>query len=770
MLSIPINVLAFRNVATCKKIVNNVATKIKDHVKSIIDHFSKSGLKGNIKACRVQAKKIATSLRRLSSFVLATGDGNESNETNGILRVQVTSGLWNESHPSIASLGNGKYFLAYESDESGVYGKEIFFTYSTDNGKSWSEVKYFGLEGNQTYPQVDFFERGNGIGTCLSDYIYYKDEETGYEYEDFNRSHVYLLEFSNPLDYRTWEVWFLGLWYLYDEEYGYEYKIENISAISLVLHGNNEGMISLVADAYNITSTRWEVVQGPIICHTNNYQGGYWDIIWFEEIKFPCSMVAETFDATNKGMFVTYQMKNNNSSKILCLYSKAGDVYNWTLHNLSMSGKNLTSPSVTMKDGKIYVAVESDDGVEKDIILYESSDGENWTSYNISARLSVSERYPVLYSNSTHLVCIYYNESKDIYLTTSTDGRNWSSVFDVNNGTGTVVDDSQTADIADSKHIVWTDSRSGNKDIWIAILGEKEEEKGKPKLGIVDIKLESGEDTSALNVINITYSNTGDKNATMVQLFITSLCIIDGEPTSVNITENPTYIPFIPKNTVNYIRLQWFTVEPLWKWILQYFMKEFLGRGEYPPIVEYRNITGIIVQLGPCLESNQSVTDSLPVTSEEIFGNLSWHPAIISTTTPKAGQIFNVTILSQNGEPVSNAVVIWPTTSTSLHILIRYFAIVPLTEIFIKILNSKIWKLPIKFRYKLILSLLVLLRPKVAVKTLTAIASFLASCIYIADQEGKIQLKAPSALTSMPLIVFSYKYRCFGIETVTVET
>jgi len=765
MLSMPINALAFRNVATCKKIVNNVAIKIKDRVKSIMNHFSKSGLKGNIRACRVQAKRIASPLKRLSPFVLAAGDGNESNETQGILRVQVTLGLGNESHPSIASLDNGKYFLAYESDGFGIYGKEIFFTYSTDNGKSWSETEYFGFEGNQTYPQVDFFERGNGIGTCLSDYIYYNG------HKDFNRSHLYILNLLDPSDSSTWSYWPFDLWSLGEDEY----KIENISAISLDLRGNNEILISLIGDVYNKTAKKWEVVKGPIICYTNEYSYdsemlSLW-FTWFSEENYlPCYVTSASFDKEGKSMVITYQERNSTLSEILCLYSKTGDIGNWTSYNLSLSEKNLSSPSVTIKDGKIYLAVESDNDVDKDIILYESSGGENWTSYNISARPGISEIYPVLYSNSTHLVCIYYNESKDIYLTASPDGKNWSTVFDVNNGTGTVVGEYHTADIADSKHIVWTDNRSGNKDIWIAILGEKEEKKGKPDLEIVNIKLESSGDADALDMINITYSNRGDENATMVQLFITSLCMINGKPKFVNITEEPSYIPLIPKNTTRCIRLQWFTVEPLWRWIVEYLKKELLDKSEYPPIVKYMNISSIIVQLGPCLESNETKTKSITVTWDEIFGDLIWHLALISTEPVKAGEFFNVTVLTQNGEPVSNAIVIWPKASTPSHQIMRWFTIVPAFRILSKILNAKVWKLPIKFKYKLILSLLVILRPKVAIKTLSAIALFLASSVYITDQNGKIQLKAPNTSVSIPLIVFSYKYRCFGIETVTVES
>ena len=371
------------------------------------------------------------------------------------------------------------------------------------------------------------------------------------------------------------------------------------------------------------------------------------------------------------------------------------------------------------------------------------------------------------------MICVYYNESKDIYLRTSPDGKNWSNAFDINNGTGTVAEEYQTADIADSKHIVWTDNRDGNKDLWIAILGEKEEKKGKPKLNIVNVNLESSEkNMNASNVINITYSNTGDENATMVQLFVTSQCIIDGKPRLVNITENSAYIPVIPKNTTKYIRLQWFTIEPPWKWMMEYLLKEFLNKGEYPPTVKYMNITEIIVQLGPCLESNKTVTASIPVTWDEIFGNLGWRQAIIIPTGPiKAGEFFNITVYSDTG-PVSDALVIWPKTSTSLHMLMRILSIVPVLLTLSEILGSKVWKLPIKSKYKLLLSLLVLLRPKVAMKTLSVAAMFLASCVYMTDQNGKVQLKAPGFATNIPrpLIAFSYKYRCFGIEMITVES
>ncbi|RLF28585.1 MAG: hypothetical protein DRJ99_04265, partial [Thermoplasmata archaeon] len=639
----------------------------------------------------------------------------------------------------------------------------------TDNGKSWTSPVYFALEGNQTYPQIDSFDRGNVIGVCLSDYFYYNG------YKDFNRSHLYILNLLNPFDDSTWSYWPFDLWNLSDGKN--EYRIENISALSLDLRGNNEILISVVGDVYNKTAKKWEVKEGPIIVYTDEYSYNSDELslwfVWFEGNTSTCSIPATALNEKGKSMFIAYQKKNNSSSEIFCLYSKTGDISNWSMYNLSMNGKNLSTPSAIIKDGKIYIAIESTDGIDTNIILYESQNGVNWTRYNISTKLNISEKYPVLYSNSTHLICIYYNESKDIYLRTSPDGKNWSNAFDINNGTGTVVEEYQTADIADSKHIVWTDNRDGNKDLWIAILGEKEEKKGKPKLNIVNVNLESSEkNMNASNVINITYSNTGDENATMVQLFVTSQCIIDGKPRLVNITENSAYIPVIPKNTTKYIRLQWFTIEPPWKWMMEYLLKEFLNKGEYPPTVKYMNITEIIVQLGPCLESNKTVTASIPVTWDEIFGNLGWRQAIIIPTgSIKAGEFFNITVYSDTG-PVSDALVIWPKTSTSLHMLMRILSIVPVLLTLSEILGSKVWKLPIKSKYKLLLSLLVLLRPKVAMKTLSVAAMFLASCVYMTDQNGKVQLKAPGFATNIPrpLIAFSYKYRCFRIEMITVES
>jgi len=792
MLCMPINAITFRS-KSLYKAASKIISKIKDHVNSVIDRFSSGKLKNGVKACRVRANKISASLKQFSPLVLAAGDGNETNGTSSVLRAPITTGLENENHPSLVSLGNGKYFLAYESDNPDLNGKEILFTYSTDNGKSWTSPVYFALEGNQTYTQIDSFDRGNVIGVCLSDYFYYNG------YKDFNRSHLYILNLLNPFDDSTWSYWPFDLWNLSDGKN--EYRIENISALSLDLRGNNEILISVVGDVYNKTAKKWEVKEGPIIVYTDEYSYNSDELslwfVWFEGNTSTCSIPATALNEKGKNMFIAYQKKNNSSSEIFCLYSKTGDISNWSMYNLSMNGKNLSTPSAIIKDGKIYIAIESTDGTDTNIILYKSQNGVNWTRYNISTKLNISEKYPVLYSNSTHLICVYYNESKDIYLRTSPDGENWSNAFDINNGTGTVVEEYQTADIADSKHIVWTDNRDGNKDLWIAILGEKEEKKGKPKLNIVNINLESSEkNMNASNVINITYSNTGDENATMVQLFVTSQCIIDGKPRLVNITENSAYIPVIPKNTTKYIRLQWFTIEPPWKWMMEYLLKEFLNKGEYPPTVKYMNITEIIVQLGPCLESNKTVTASIPVTWDEIFGNL-WDQALILAEPVKAGGFFNVTVLTKNGQPVSNAIVIWPTPSL-LSVFYKWFIkgsfstsdLSTLTRIgmrkvgtaymfttfFKEILKAKIWKLPIKFRYKLILSLLsTLFHPrrviKIAENGLLATTLLLASSSYITDGNGKVQLMAPSLAINIPrpLIVFSYEHKCLGIEMITVE-
>ena len=693
--------------------------------------------------------------------------------------VHVTDDPGDENHPSSVVFDEeGNMFLLYEGE--GVFGdRDIYIMRSSQNGTEWTSLGCFVVDKNQSFPQLSLIPST-------------KRAFSTFETEENNSGYIYVYELPDVSDENSWP-----------EDFGFfDYSVhglDNFSKPDITYYNGEHGIdwvIGVIGDYGQLHSI-------PML--VNSQPGGYGIIVSPDEpLPYKCSNISISYNPFTRNITAVCEIKENKTSDIALIngwpeYNKPDDYWyiNFTIQKLNLTSSCL-HPSIAVNEDGIYIATEIENvNGDYDIVCYKSSDdGATWKSYNISNVLDVSEKYPVLYANESYLYCLYYSEPGNLYLAYSIDnGKTWDKLEEkVNDREGSVVNDYQTADIADPGHIVWTDKRNGDYDIWAAVKGKEKPPKKLPKLKILDFKLEKGGDTSVLNVINISVSNTGAMNATKVRLFITCECETKDGSVTKNIMENPEYIPIIKKGETKYTRVQWFTVN-LRKWIRDYLVKKFLDRGEYPPPIEYVGITSITVYLGPCAEDPMNITSRTKSCSwEEIFG---WNEAKISAEPAKRGEYFNVTIYSKDGGPVSNAWVIWPTPSL-LSVFYKWFIkgsfstsdLSTLTRIgmrkvgtaymfttfFKEILKAKIWKLPIKFRYKLILSLLsTLFHPrrviKIAENGLLATTLLLASSSYITDGNGKVQLMAPSLAINIPrpLIVFSYEHKCLGIEMITVE-
>jgi hypothetical protein len=383
--------------------------------------------------------------------------------------VVVTNTNGSESYPSIVMNGYAG-MVAYEYNDGNE--SKIFLRNSNDYGQNWSgEVQVIAkLQEDPTTP-IEI----NSPSLCIKPL---SNKGYGMFTSPLKNSAIFgyleIRDITNINSFTPYAFDWTGLTYPGSPE-GVTYDFWDFDAPKIITYKNTTTpwIIALTGSTNFSVDGVGPCKDSPMFCFQDLIDPEtYVTLTWYSEIEH-CSNISISNDYGNKNVYGICEI--NNGSKQDLLFFK-GNPRSWyygsELSNLTISTESsLTHPYINVIGDNIFVVADSDsDGI---VLLNSSDGGDSWNIKEVTKDIvppSADPNYPMIYSNGESLYCTYI-ESNNILMTSSTNnGQNWSDPMQLNSVNNSVVETHRFSDLLDDKHVLWTDNRNGNYDIYSILL------------------------------------------------------------------------------------------------------------------------------------------------------------------------------------------------------------------------------------------------------------------------------------------------------------
>ncbi len=390
---------------------------------------------------------------------------------------QIFAGPENLTHPYIFVKGNHVY-ITVERDIDGNH--EIILYHSSNSGNKWSVST---ITANNP-PAADFSWSADRLDVAFTDNSMDVDgyiTSWNWEFGDGNTSTI-----QNPQhNYETPGIYIVNLTVKDDDN--------AINTVSKTLTINNTTPIanftysplkpavlevvgfsdtSIPFEDHIIINWTWDFGDGSGLVYTQNATHQFFEnksYIVTLTVKDNTSAIDSIEKTIKVGLIAdfTYEPQYPSIDYTIWFNDSSSDSEGRTIVNWTWNFGDGTSPVYLQNTFHQYLQP----GIYAVNLMIRNDLNETTTSIkNIIVRPSkIIPIYSRLFVNNTHISCVFI-ESRNLFITTSSDnGNSWSNPMQLNNINGSVVDQYRFVDMPDNYHILWTDNRDGNNDIYSVI-------------------------------------------------------------------------------------------------------------------------------------------------------------------------------------------------------------------------------------------------------------------------------------------------------------
>jgi hypothetical protein len=355
---------------------------------------------------------------------------------------QVTTFTEADSHPWVEVDNNGNPMVVYDHD-TGLGYHEIYLQRSPDGGKTWpADQRYylFGSENESAInPVIELFDNG-------------KRAEVLFQIEQLNPRY-YTINLSDIDDPATWVVWY---WEAPDIYPWFGQKAVDVVGDHIIV----ESQIDHVIWAGNDDNRTFGIFYSPDLDNQNSYAGIYW------LLSPDCWYSNPTAAAGTKNIYGAGQYNRpQGGSQVLVAWCPVENLTfeNWKSSWITSYGHNFTNPDLTASVQYAYLAIQTDEKGNNDILCYAWT-GLIWKKY-VVVNSSDDEMYPSITAVGKTVLCTFVKNG-NLYSSKSEDGGiTWSAPDQINDVVTKVIGEYRCANI-EGPSIAWMDNRNGNADLY----------------------------------------------------------------------------------------------------------------------------------------------------------------------------------------------------------------------------------------------------------------------------------------------------------------